>query len=73
MLCENNLGASCSFPVLPFQAILFFALLHQKGLAASTIQSAGSAISFMHKLQGMPDPIGSFLVAKFFKDFLILP
>ena len=49
-----------ALPILPFQAVLFFASLHQKGLAASTIRSAGSAISFLHKLQGMPDTIGSF-------------
>ena len=60
-----------ALPILPFQAVLFFASLHQKGLAASTIRSAGSAISFLHKLQGMPDMMGSFLVTKFFRDFQI--
>ena len=54
-----------ALPILPFQAVLFFASLHQKGLAASTIRSAGSAISFLHKLQGMPDTMGSFLITKF--------
>ena len=43
---------------------VLLASLHQKGLA-STIHSSGSAISFLHKPRGMPDPMTSFLVAKF--------
>ena len=35
--------------VLPFQAIIFLASLHQKGLVGSTIHLSGSAISFLHK------------------------
>ena len=62
---RSILEIPAALPILPFQAVLFFASLHQKGLAASTIRSAGSAISFLHKLQGMPDTMGSFLVTKF--------
>ena len=62
---RSILEIPAALPILPFQAVLFFALLHQKGLAASTIRSAGSVISFLHKLQGMPDTMGSFLVSKF--------
>ena len=51
--------------VLETPAALFLASLHQKGLAASTICSSGLTISFLHKLKGMPDPMTSFLVAKF--------
>ena len=53
-----------TLPILPFKAIMFFASLHQRGLAASTIRSSGSAIAFLHKIRGIPDPMGSFLVAK---------
>ena len=62
---RSILEIPAALPILPFQAVLFFASLHQKGLAASTIRSAGLAISFLHKLQGMPDTMGSFLVTKF--------
>ena len=64
------LETPAALPVLPFQAIMFLASLHQKGLAASTIRSSGSAISFLHKLRGMPDPMTSFLVAKFLHGLL---
>ena len=64
------LETPAALPVLPFQAIMFFASLHQKGLAASTIRSAGSAISFLHKLRGMLDPMTSFLVVKFLQGLL---
>ena len=63
--CRTVLQTAAALPVLPFQAIMFLASLHQKGMAASTICSSGSAISFLHKLRGMPDPMTSFLVAKF--------
>ena len=53
-----------SLPILPFQAIMVFASLHQRGLAASTIHSSGSAIAFLHKIRGMLDPMASFKVAK---------
>ena len=59
------LETPAALPVLPFQVIMFLASLHQKGLAASNIRSSGSAISFLHKLRGMPNPMTSFLVAKF--------
>ena len=59
------LETRAALPVLPFQAIMFLASLHQKGLAASTIRLSGSAISFLHKLRGKPDPMTSFLVSKF--------
>ena len=52
-------------PVLPFQAILFFCVATPVPVVARTIQSAGLAISFLHKLRGMPDPMGSFLVTKY--------
>ena len=39
------LEIQATLPILPFQAIMFFASLHQRGLAASTIRSSGSAIA----------------------------
>ena len=47
------LGIPPALPVLPFQAVMFLASLHQKGLAASTIRSAGSAISLSARHNGL--------------------
>ena len=52
-------------PVLPFHIILFLTSLHQKDLSSSTIRSAGSAMAFLHKLHGLPDPMEAFIVRKF--------
>ena len=52
-------------PVLPFHIILFLTSLHQKDLSSSTIRSAGSAMAFLHKLHGFPDPMEAFIVRKF--------
>ena len=54
-----------ALPVLPFHMILFLTSLHQNDLSSSTIRSAGSALAFLHNLQGMPDPIETFIVRKF--------
>ena len=52
-------------PVLPFHIILFLTSLHQKDPSSSTIRSAGSAMAFLHKLHGLPDPMEAFIVRKF--------
>ncbi|KAI8516952.1 hypothetical protein Bbelb_055330 [Branchiostoma belcheri] len=42
----------------------FVGFLHNKGFAASSISSKLSAISFVHKLLGIPDPSQSFVIHK---------
>ena len=54
-----------ALPVLPFHMILFLKSLHQNDLSSSTIRSSGSMMAFLHKLQGMPDPMETFIVRKF--------
>ena len=51
--------------VLLVHMILFLTSLHQKDLSANTIRSGGSVMAFLYKLQGMPDPMESFIVRKF--------
>ena len=56
-----------SYPVLPISQInilLFLSYLHKKDLSLSTLRSAGSAISYLHKMRGIPDPMEAFVVKK---------
>ena len=59
------MDARTALPVLPFHMILFLTSLHQNDHSSSTIRSAGSTMAFLHKLQGMPDPMETFIVRKF--------
>ena len=73
MLCQDNLGGSCNFacPTIPGNSV--FGNTATEGPYGQYNASVGSAISFLHKLWGMPDQMGTFLLPNFFKDFLILP
>ena len=56
-------------PVLPIPLVnilLFLAYLHKMDLTVSTLRSAGSAISYQHKMRGIPDPMEAFVVKKLF-------
>ena len=46
---------------------LFIAYLSARKLAPSTITSYVSAVGYVHRLQGLPDPTKAFLVQKLFK------
>ena len=54
-------------PELPLTAptlALFFAYLHARKLAPSSIKSYLSAIGYVHKMKGLPDPTKAFLIEK---------
>ncbi len=51
-------------PVSPSIIPLFIAHLHKIPYRHSTILTYMSAISYVHKLQGLPDPTSTFLVSK---------
>ena len=54
-------------PQLPFglvDVMYFVASLSGRGLAPATIAGQMSAIGFLHKLNGVPDPVGSGVVRK---------
>lgn len=52
------------FPVWDKLLTLYITHLFDLGYAASSIATQTSAIGFVHKLQGLPDPTQSFLVRK---------
>ena len=51
-------------PVNAGQIVLFIAHLYQNGLTSATIYSKMSAISYYHKLMGLPDIVSNFVVQK---------
>ena len=53
-----------SIPVMPICVALFVSFMHQHGYAGSTIATYLSPISYVHKIQSLPDPIAHFLVQK---------
>jgi len=60
----TSLGLLCSVPLEVSVLMLFIAHLHQKGLKPSTISAHVAAISYVHKLQSLPDPAHYFSVQK---------
>ena len=53
-------------PIPPVNILLFVAYLHKMDLTVSILRSAGSAISYQHKMRGIPDPMEAFVVKKLF-------
>ena len=53
-------------PIPPVNILLFLAYLHKMDLTVSTLRSAGSAISYQHKMRGIPDPMEAYVVKKLF-------
>ena len=55
---------SFSLPVTTTTIVLFVSYLRARKLAPSTISSYLSAISYVHKMQGLRDPTKTFLIQK---------
>jgi len=53
-----------ALPISTSCTALFISFLTAKGLAPATIMSYLSAIAYVHKLAGYPDPTKSFLIEK---------
>jgi hypothetical protein len=53
-----------SLPVSVANLSLYVSFLDHKGLAPTTISTYTSAISFRHKLAGVPDPTSAFVIQK---------
>ena len=58
------LKQSCSLPVSVAQVILYVANLAEQGARPTTVATQLSALSFIHKLRGLPDPTATFIVSK---------
>ena len=57
-----------NFPISITTLSLFIAFLAQRGYKPSTISSYVSAIGYMHKIQGIQDPTGAFLIIQLLKS-----
>ena len=57
-------SASPSLPLTSATLTLFVSYLHACQLAPTTVTSYLSAISYVHKLQGLPDPTKTFVIQK---------
>ena len=51
-------------PIPPIIIAMFVAHLHKCSYAASTVLTYMSAVSFLHKLHNVPDPVHTFIVQK---------
>ena len=58
------IGLQLALPVSVTTILLFVAHLHEQGLAATSITSTLSAISYFHKINSHSDPCNNFIVAK---------
>ena len=58
------MGLQLTLPVSLTVILLFVAYLHEQGLAATSITSTLSAISYFHRINGHTDPCNNFIVAK---------
>ena len=66
-LLLNFAPSSISLPLPVVLVCNFIGDLFQKSYSPSTISSHVSALSYVHKILGMPDPTTSFLVSKLLK------
>ena len=57
-------GTSVTWPIDESKIVAFIACLSLKGLAAKTINSRVSVLSYVHKLNSLPDPTNNFLTKK---------
>ena len=62
-------GANSTIPFCQSILALFVAYLYQHNYASSTVQSYLSAIGYLHKLAGFPDPSKSFLMVQILKGY----
>ena len=62
-VATNHLpGQKLAFPIPVGAVAEYLAALYDKGFRASTLTSHASAIAYGHKIRGLPDPTGSFLI-----------
>ena len=59
--CLNTLAV---LPLSIAQVSLFVAHLHHNNMALKTISAYLSALSYVHKIQNLPDPTSAFLISK---------
>ena len=65
MLLQNGFGDSSSLASPTISGDYVSSIATSEGPGGEYNSFVGAAISFLHKLRGMPDPMTSFLVAKF--------
>ena len=58
-----------ALPISDYIIALFIAYMYNRGVAVSTVRTHMSAITFSHKILGLPSPSESFLVCKLLKGF----
>ncbi len=64
-MCEHVLGGQVVLPVPVGVVCLFVSFMHsQLNLVSGTIATYLSAISYVHSINGLPDPCDSFIVRK---------
>ena len=61
---RSESGLTHSRPVTVNQIVQFLACYHDKGYVPSTLASYCSGLSFMHKINGFPDPTEDFVIGK---------
>ena len=64
----DTVGLQNSFPVSISTMALFIAFLVEQGYRPATVSSYISAIGYMHKIQNIADPTGSFVVVQLLKS-----
>lgn len=62
--CQSELHITYWFPAKTPAVVSFIAFCFQKGYASSSITSALSAISYIHKMHNLEDPSAAFVVRK---------
>ena len=68
---EQEMGvSSLNLPVKPDLLILFIAHLYCRGYASSTVLTYISAIAYVHRLAGLPDPTESHLIKTALKGYV---
>ena len=64
VFCLNSLGCVHWFPASTASVVSFTSSLFIQNYAASTFVSTLSAVSFIHKMHGLPDPTASNVIEK---------
>ena len=61
--------AGFSLPIMPATMALFIAYLFERNYASSTVNTYISALSYSHKLSGLPDPTRVFYIMQMLKGY----
>ena len=64
IFCINQKRHNVKLPLLSTLVALFATHIYTKGYAASYIATYMSALSFLHKLNELPDPTSTFVIKK---------